>query len=67
MPVLRLPLTQEAGDEQTQSALDEMKRHVEYGRCYGTSAPDNTVTGSVYYQVGSGKTWIRIDGTWTEV
>jgi len=67
MGVLRLPLTDGLAENDPVAAIEQFKRAVEYRYGYGTAAPDGSTQGSVYYQIGSGKTWLKIDGTWTEV
>jgi hypothetical protein len=64
--VLRVNKTQVAGDENSQAAINALARDVEMRSKFGTSTPDNSVSGKIYFKLGSTTSgrWTQVDSIW---
>lgn len=59
---IRVGKTQAAGDQQSQAAIDSLARDVEMRSKYGTTSPDSSVSGKIYFELST-----TTSGRWTQV
>lgn len=63
---LRVGNIRQAGDAQTQDAINSVARNIEMRSKYGTDDPDNSVSGKVYFKLSSTTSgrWTKVDEVW---
>lgn len=64
--VIRVAGTRQAADPVTQQAIDSLARDVEMRSKFGTDDPDNTISGKIYFKLGSTTSgrWTKLDSVW---